>query len=76
MEGGLAGFSADPKKVGIFHAPNAGNVANKRANELLNTNDDRRNAVAPRNFTASDLPRTKMLQKVVDFVFLERLACS
>ena len=43
---------------------------------MLDTSDDRRNAVAPSNFTESDFPKTKMLQKVVGFGYLERLAYS
>ena len=43
---------------------------------MLDTSGDRKNAVAPRNFSESDFPRTKMLQNVVGFGFLERPAYS
>ena len=56
----------------ISYVPNAGNIASEIKNELLDVNDDRSNLVLPRTFTASNFPRTKIMQKVVDFGFFER----
>ena len=62
--------------MGVPHVPNVGHAASERENNLLDANDDRRNASVPINFTASDLLRTKMLQKVVDFGILEIPICA
>ena len=67
IEQRFAGLNVDPENMGFSYVPNVGHVAS------VITNDDRRNAVAPWNFTASNFPRTKMLQKAVIFGFVERL---
>ena len=76
IEGGFDWANVDLENVGISYVANVGNAASERAKELLDSNDDRRNAVVPRNFTESDLPGSKMLQKVVYFGFIERPVCS
>ena len=70
MEGGFEGVNLDPENMGISYGTNVGNLSNEIKNELLHTNDNRRHSVVPRNFTESNLPRTKMLQKVVAFGFV------
>ena len=76
IEGEFTGFNSDPENMGIYYAPNIGHVSSERTNELLDRNYDRRNAAVPRIFTENDLPRTKMIQKVMDFGFIERLVWS
>ena len=71
MEGWFVGVNVDPKKSGISYVVNVGCVSSERWNELLDTNDDRRNNSVLRNFIANDLPRSKMLQKVVAFGLLQ-----
>ena len=76
MGGGLTGVNVGLENVGVSFSPNAGHVASKRTNEISGANDDRRNTVVPRHFAASGLPRTKILQKVVDFGFVGKTFCS
>ena len=49
--------------MGIFYVANVGHAASERAKELLDSNDDRRNAAVPRNFTESDLPGSKCFKR-------------
>ena len=76
MEGGLAGVDLNSENMGTSCTPNVGYVASKRTNQFLGKNYDRINAAIPRNLKASDLSRTKMLQKVVNFIVIEIPVCA
>ena len=73
MQWRFLGNIVDPDILGISCVSNVGHATSERTNELLDANIDRINAFFSRHLNVNDLPRTKILQKVEDFGFLEIL---